>query len=147
MPTRITHFIHDSLVQPDVPPVLGTAFATADVHVHDLTSTLPPFQRESANFRGLVESIHINVTNIAGGATAVTMRVCLDADGDLIVVPDTTATIATGITTATDGCVAYSVGIPVFQLLNNPGNGNLYLFAKLDAGTATFARSCINWME
>jgi len=39
------------------------------------------------------------------------------------------------------------VRLPLFQILNAPGNGNLYLFAKLDAGTATFAQACITWHE
>ncbi len=54
MPTRITHFLHDSVQAPAVPPVLGTAFATADVHVHDLNEQLAPLMAAKRNFRGIV---------------------------------------------------------------------------------------------
>jgi len=125
---------------------LGTAFNTTDVMVFDMTQVLA-YQPSKANFKGFVEGVHIKVGSIAGGATKLTMRICLDADGDFTVVPDTEATIVTGVTTATSGCVAFAVRLPLFQILNAPGNGNLYLFAKLDAGTATFAQACITWHE
>ena len=51
-----------------------------------------------------------------------------------------------GLTAATKSA-AYSVGIPLFQLLSNPGNGTLFLFAKVDASTAVFAQSVITWRE
>ena len=147
MPTRITNFLHDSVVEPDPAPVLGTAFDLADVHSHNLTATLPTFQRNGRNYYGIVEGIHIRLTSIAGGATKLTFRITLDAAGDRIVVPDTEATIVTGITTATTGAVAFSVKIPIFQILNSPGNGTLYLFAKLDAGTASWSESVLTWRE
>lgn len=146
MPTRILHFIHDSVVTPGTPPVLGTSFNTADVHVHDLQAQLVEFQKNNRNFQGIVEGLHVQLTNI-GAATKVTIRICADPEGDLVLVPDTEATLSTGITTPTSGCVAFQIGIPLFQILGGPGNGNLYVFAKVDAGTPTFARSCLTWME
>jgi hypothetical protein len=146
MPTRITNFLHDSL-QTGV-QVLGTSFNTADVHVHDLTATLPDFQRTGRNFYGIVEGIHVRLTS-AGSPTKVTIRVCADADGDYTLVPDTEATLVAGVTTATSKCAAFSVGIPIFQILAGPGNGSLYLFAKVDDGTGNpvLAQTCITWRE
>ena len=146
MPTRITHFLHDSVQAPDVPPVLGTAFDTDDVHVHDLNSGLAPLMAEKRNFRGIVNGIHVRLTNI-GAATKVTIRVCADAAGDYVLVPDTEATIVPGISTTTAACAAFKVDLPLFQILAGPGNGNLYLFAKVDAGTPNFAQSCVTWQE
>jgi len=125
---------------------LGTAFNTTDVLVFDMNSVLP-YKPSKGNFKGFVEGIHIRVTSIAGGATKLTMRVCLDSSGDMTVIPDTEATLVTGVTTATSGCVGYSVRLPIFQILNAPGNGNLYLFAKVDAGSAVFSQACITWSE
>jgi hypothetical protein len=66
----------------------------------------------------------------------------------VVLVPDTEATIVTGVTTATTGSVAYSVNLPLFQTLQNPGNGSLYLFAKTDAASSTvMAESTITWQE
>ena len=112
MPSKITNFLHDSFVEPPVAPALGTAFATADVHVHDMAATLPAFQK-AGNFSGIVEGIHVRLTNLAGGATKVTIRVCLDPNLDVSIVTDTTADLAIGVTTATDGCAAFAVGIPI----------------------------------
>ena len=143
---RISHFIHPSDQSPGVPPVLGTAFATADVHVHDLNAVLAPLMAEKRNFRGIVNGIHIRLSSI-GAATTVTVRLCSDAAGDHTLVPDVTATLVPGITTATTACAAFAVGIPLFQLLSSPGNGNLYLFAKVDGGTPSWDQSIITWQE
>jgi hypothetical protein len=125
---------------PGSPPSLGTAFATADVHVHDMTALQP---NPAAPFRGWVESIHVRLENIAGGAAKCTIRLCLDANGDYTIMPDVEADIVPGITTTDSGCIAVSVGIPVFGALLN--TTTLYLFAKLDAGTADWQASCITW--
>ena len=145
MPARMRHFLHDSVQAPAPAPVLGTAFATADVHVHNLTDGAVPFLAER-NFQGIVNGIHVRLTNI-GAATTVTIRVCADPDGDFALVPDTEADIVPGITTATSACAAFKVDLPLFQILAGPGNGNLYLFAKVDAGTPNFAQSCVTWRE
>ena len=146
MPTRITNFLHDSVQAPDTAPVLGTAFSAADVHVHDMTGALPAF-KGAGNFHGIIEGIHVKLTS-ATNPTKVTIRLCLDADGDVTVVPDTEADLVAGITTATEKCAAFSVRLPVFQLFSAT-NRNLYLFAKVDdaTGNPEFAQSCITWRE
>lgn len=146
IPTRILHFIHDSVVAPAVPPVLGAAFSTADVHVHDLQAQLVEFQKNNRNFQGIVEGLHVRVSNL-GAATKLTIRICADPEGDFTLVPDTEATLVPGLTTATTACVAFKIQIPLFQIIGGPGNGNLYVFAKVDAGTPNFAQSCLTWME
>ena len=146
MPTKITHFLHDSLVVPDVPPVLGTSFATADVHEHDMQATMAPLISAKRTFSGIVNGIHVRLANIVT-ATKVSIRLCADPNGDFTLVPDTEATLVPGLTTADSACAAFSVNLPLFQVLGPLGNGNLYLFAKVDAGTADFAQSCITWQE
>ena len=74
------------------------------------------------------------------------MRRCLDAGGDYPIIPDTEATIATGITTPARGAVAYSVGT-VFQQTFPASLGNVYLFVKGDGGTFTLDSSTITWTE
>lgn len=144
MPTRITHFLHSSSVTTS--RTLGTSFTTTNVHAHDLQAKLPSFQSNARNFRGIVQGLHIKVTSI-GAATKCTMRICADAAGDEILIPDTEATLVPGITTATTAAVAYQVDLPVWQLLNNPGNGVVYVFVKVDAGTPTWAQSILTWQE
>ncbi len=148
MPTRITNFLHSSTVTGS--QALGTALNTSDVHVHDLQARLPEFQKGGRNYRGIVEGIHVKLTSPgAPSATKVTIRICADANGDEVLVPDTEADLVAGVTTTTVQSAAFSVGLPLFQLLAGPGNGNLYLFAKVDnAGTVpVFTQSVISWRE
>jgi hypothetical protein len=128
MATRITHFYHDSQQLPDPAPVLGTSFDIADVHVHDLA----PGQRP----------VVINSRN-----SKVTIRITADANGDVVLIPDTEADLVTGITTATTGSAMFSVDLPCFLLESFPGNGTLYVFAKVDAGTPTWSESVLAWSE
>lgn len=150
MPTRITNFLHDSVVVPGSAPALGTAFNTSDVHVHDMQENLPPFQQDKRNFRGIIEGIHVRLDSGATpSATKVTIRLCADADGDYTLVPDTEAELVAGVTDGDTQCAAFSVNLPIFQPLAGPGNGNLYLFAKVDNATTApdFVQSCITWRE
>ena len=57
-----------------------------------------------------ISAIYVKVDSIVG-ATALTLRVTSDAAGDNIIVPDTTATISTGITTATEGGIVIKVDV------------------------------------
>jgi hypothetical protein len=146
MPTRITNFLHDS-IQTGA-QVLGTAFDVNDVHVHDMTEGLPDFQRTGRNYYGIVEGIHIKLTS-ATNATKVTIRLCADSSGDDVLIPDTEADLVEGITTSSIKCAAFKVDLPIFQILNSPGNGSLYLFAKVNhaTGNPVMAQTCITWRE
>ena len=146
MATRITHFLHSSTVTGA--QVLGTAFNAADVHVHDLSAGQAPIVTNSRNWYGILEGIFIKLTS-AGSPTTVTIRVCADANGDEILIPDTTANLVAGITTATAKSAAFSVKLPLFQNLAFPGNGNLFVFAKVDDGTGNpvMAQTVLTWSE
>jgi hypothetical protein len=146
MATRITHFLHSNTVTGA--QVLGTAFSAADVHIHDLSSGQAPIITNSRNWYGILEGIFIKLTS-AGSPTTVTIRVCADAAGDEVLIPDTTATLVAGLTTSTVKSAAFSVKLPLFQLLNSPGNGNLYVFAHVDNGTGNpvMAQTTLSWSE
>ena len=96
---------------------------------------------------GILSGIQVYLTSLGGGASTVTVRLCEDAAGDVIIVPDTTATLATGLTTATTGNAMFRVDLPLRQDLGGPGNGELYLFVHVDAGSAVFTGSQLLWME
>ena len=143
---------HHSTVTTPVASV-GSAFNTAKVHLHTLipgTTSLGPAPTDPPRtrtrlFASRVEGLHIHVSSIAGGATKLTVRICADAAGNYSLVPDTEATLALGVTTATEGCVAFQVGIPLFPILN--GDSRLWVFIRTDAGTVTVDASCITWSE
>lgn len=148
MATRITHFLHSSVVTGA--QSLGTGFTTTNAHLHDLSSGQSPIINQNRNWYGILEGIFITLASASSPtATKVTIRVCLDAAGDEILIPDTEATLVAGVTTATQQCAAFSVKLPLFQRLAFPGNGNLYVFAKVDnAGTApVMAQTTLAWSE
>ena len=147
MPPRIRHFLHDSVQTGN--QALGTAFNTSDVHTHNMLDGFPDSWKDR-NYQGIVEGIHVRLTNAsAPSATKITIRICADANGDDVLVPDTEAELVAGVTTTTTQCAAFSVKLPLFQILSAPGNGNLYLFAKVDDATVApaFAQSSITWRE
>jgi len=136
---RVGKFLHDSANTTSVTCAVGS-YNTTSRHTHTMSAA--SFTPTSA-LVGVVNGIHIRLTS-ATGATKVTVRLCLDEDGDYTVVPDTEATLVAGVTTSTTMCAAIDVGIPVAQIL---GGRSLYLFVYADAGTPSLAQSCITWQE
>ncbi len=148
MATRITHFFHNSTVTGA--QSLGTAFDVADVHIHDLKGGQAPIVNQNRNWYGKLEGLVIKLTS--GGApsgTKVTIRVCADAAGDAVLVPDTEADLVAGITTTTTQTATYSIELPFYQTLSFPGNGTLYVFAKVDDATVppVMAETSLTWSE
>lgn len=141
MPAKIVSFFHHSVVTGDV--AVTNAFAAAKKHEHDLRAGATPGVA-GQRFRERVEGITVRLSAV-GSATKITIKVCLDAAGDDIVIPDVEATIATGVSTATKGAVAYSVKVPLYQSATSE-IGKLYLFLKAD-DDCTVDRTTITWCE
>tara|TARA_R110000787_G_scaffold189026_2_gene300734 strand:- start:1089 stop:1502 length:414 start_codon:yes stop_codon:yes gene_type:complete len=123
---------------------LTTAFAAAQVHVHSMNASHPT-RITGQTFSGVLSSLTADVDSIADSATTLTLRITHDAAGDVSVVPDVTATIATGVGTATDGSVAFS--FPDFVWIDPDGKDLLYVWFKTDAGTATLKATSFGWRE
>ena len=141
MPSRIVTFFHHSVVTSDISVL--TSFGAALKHDHDLRSGSTSGVAAS-RFRERVEGIHVRLSAV-GSATKITVKVTLDPLGDDIVVPDTEATIATGVSTATKGAVAYSVKLPIYQSASGEV-GKLYVFLKADAA-CTVDQTTVTWTE
>lgn len=77
------------------------------------------------------------------GAAALTVRLTQDAEGDEIILPDTTATISVGITTATEGGIGIDIDAPIWTTEGT----TLYLHAKTNAGTVTLVSSTLLFGE
>lgn len=141
MPAKIVSFFHHSVVTSDV--AVTNAFDAAKKHEHDLRAGATPGVA-GQRFRERVEAITVRLSAV-GSATKITIKVCLDAAGDDIVIPDVEATIATGVSTAAKGAVAYSVKVPLYQSATSE-IGKLYLFLKAD-NNCTVDRTTITWTE
>jgi hypothetical protein len=133
-------FVHNA-VHSGLSIAANTTYATARRHNLDLYSDYKGILPAPA-YRGKLGSLFIRVNTIAGAATTLTMRLTSDASGDKVVFGDTTATISTGVTTATDGAVTFKI-----DSLWSADTDNLYCFWKLDAGTATVENIQITWEE
>jgi hypothetical protein len=133
------------VITPQVYPVstgtLATALTTAFVTPIAINILNNPLQAlpgtklpVNGKFGVKISAIYIHVHALAGAPapTSLVVRVSPDATGDEILVPDTSATIATGFTTATKGGVVYKVDVDAFLL-----SENIYVTVKTNAGTAT----------
>ena len=143
MPSKITNFLHVN--QTTGTDGLTTAFGTA--RVHNLTLTLPAFQQASKQWVGILETLNLHVHAIAGGATKLTVRVTSDSTGNESILPDSTATLATGIGTATQGSVAFSAGVGMTNLNPTQTDTTVYVFVRTDAGTCNLKESTLVWRE
>jgi hypothetical protein len=123
---------------------LTNAFVAAEVHAHSMNASHPS-RVAGLTFRGKLSSLIAQVSSIAGGAATLTLRITQDAAGDISVIPDVTATIATGVATATDGSVAFS--FPDLAWKDPDGKDLLYVWLKTDAGTATLDSTDIGWTD
>lgn len=141
MPARMTTFLHVS--QTTGTTALTTAFGTA--RTHDLGANLPPFAVKPY-WLGILDTVNIHVHAISGCAK-LTVRVTSDAAGNESIVPDTEATIALGIGTATTGSVAFSAGIGMSNLNPTQNDANVYVWVKTDAGTCNLKESTLTWRE
>ena len=143
MPSKITNFLHVS--QTTGTTGLTTSFGTA--RDHNLTLTLPAFQQAAKQWVGILDTVNLHVHAIAGGCTKLTVRVTSDAAGNESIVPDTEATIAVGIGTATTGSVAFSAGVGMTNLNPTQTDTTVYVWVKTDAGTANLKEVTLTWRE
>lgn len=103
----------------------------APVALDLVTETSPDNQPLSVTAYPLrVSAVYIQVDTIAGGCTSLTVRVSPDAAADQILIPDTSATIAIGYTTATKGGVVYKVEVDSYL-----STDTVYWTVKSNAGT------------
>ena len=141
MPAKIASFFHDSLVVGSA-VALGTTYNTSDVHAHNLLSGAVPF-KVNGPYSGRVTGLHIHLHNVVT-ATNIDLKICVDAAGDTSLVPNTRCPLDAGITTANQASAALKIDLPLFHVVSG---GTFYVFAKLDAGTATWVQSLLTWTE
>jgi hypothetical protein len=137
VPARIRHFFHTS-ENTTARALIGQAYDTAKSHSHDLLANAPEFLSQAV-WRGRLDSVVIQTSSWAGGTppTTLDMMISSDSDGDVILVPTTTATLEPGVTTANIGGVAYKVDCPLTIVAGAKGDSTIYVHFKCDSGTLT----------
>lgn len=140
---RVGKFLHHSEVVGI--QAVTTGFSTSVKHDHTLVS---PNRGSNGHYFGIVNGIEILLT-AATSATTVTVRLCKDAGGDIVIVPDVTATLVGGVSTPATKSAVFRVDMPIRQDLAPTPNNTLYLFVKVDDATSnpTFTGSQIVWQE
>ncbi len=93
----------------------------------------------------LPENITLSIIRLSGtftgGTTKISVQVSRDSNGDDIIIPSTEATLAVGITSATTGVVMFEVETNIYT------QSEIYVHAKVDAGTYTWTTTEVYWRE
>lgn len=137
-------FIHNS-AHPGLALGATNAYAAAARHNLELNADQNNVVGStSASGRGVarLSGLYVFVNTIAAGATQLTVRLTRDLNGDIPVIPDTTATITTGVTTATSGSCVYKIDVDYLH-----SDDNIYCWIKTNAGTCTVYRLELTWEE
>ena len=90
----------------------------------------------------LIHSSAIIQLNAINTGIKTTFRITSDIQGDHCLVPDTTADISLGKTTATDGTSVYKIDVILPSTTTT-----VYVWVKLDAGTANVDKVTITGYE
>lgn len=117
---------------------VGTAYSLTKIHTID-TNYNPG--RIGPRYKGYLEQITMQVGTIVTAAK-LTFKITSDAAGDQCVIPSTEVPIEIGTTTANAGTCIVKIDVPAQAL-----GVDLYLFVKVDAGTATLVKSSFAWSE
>jgi len=105
--------------------------------------TINPALTTASPVRARLGALYMSVDTIAAGCNSITMRVCSDSVGDVPILGDTTATISTGVTTATKGAVTFKFDIPYSAF-----DSNFYVFWKCNVGGTCQVRTIqVSWFE
>jgi hypothetical protein len=127
-------FIHNSAHAVTI--AATNAYATARSHA--LTNL-----GGTGNRAYFLRTLYIRLDTLAGlsASPTLTVRLTRDTGGDQVVVGDTTASISTGVTTATEGDITIAIDfLYSHNDISGVTNDTLYCFWRLDQGTANVRR-------
>ena len=142
--SKVGKYIHNS-AHPGLTLGATNAYAAAARHNVELNADQNNVVGStSASGRGVARlgGLYVFVNTIAAGATQLTVRLTRDLAGDIPVIPDTTATITTGVTTAATGSCVFKIDVDYLHT-----DDNLYCWIKTNAGTCTVYRLELTWEE
>jgi hypothetical protein len=132
------HFLHNSAHAVNL--AATTAYAAA--RSHDITN-LGTAGGGIVNRLYYLRTLYVKLDTLAGlsATPTLTVRLCRDATGNDTVVGDVTASISLGVTTATEGAVTVAIDfVYTHNSISGVIDNSLYLFWKLDQGTANVRR-------
>jgi hypothetical protein len=126
----------------------GMSIALTNAYVAGAQRHLIPLNQDQSSVvgskRGVarLQALYVHVNTIAAGCTSLTVRLTRDAAGNQPWIGDTTATLSTGITTATQGAITVKLDVDYVH-----DDGDLYVHFKTNASTCTVDRVELTWEE
>lgn len=135
-------FIHGSTHSGLAIALTNAYVAGAQRHQIPLYADSPSLGSTATRVSARLSALYIHVNTIAAGATQLTVRLTRDAAGDQPWIGDTTATISTGITTATQGAVTIKIDVDYSH-----SDSIMWVHMKTNAGTCTVDRIELEWEE
>lgn len=135
-------YIHNSRHTGLTIPLTNNYVAGAQRHQTPFWEGSGSIKTTASSVAGRISAIYIQVDTIGVGCTALTIRLTQDAGGQAIIVPDTTATISTGITTATAGGIVLKVDVDYKH-----SDSIAWMHFKTDNGTCNVKVVELVWEE
>jgi len=123
--------------------------STFTVHAVTVDSTNSPESSALPN-NSFLESVELEISSIASSADDITLYLARDSAGDVPItgfhLAGATQKISTGLATATDGAVVFTVNKDYHfdSGVSATTSGTLFVVAKTDTGTCT-ANIRLNW--
>lgn len=139
--SRTGKYIHASTHTGLSIPLTNAYVAGAQRHLVNLYADSPGLVGNSKGIARL-SALYVHVNTIAAGATSLTVRLTRDAAGNEPFVGDTTATISTGITTATQGAITVRIDVDYVHT-----NADIYAHFRTNSGTCTVDQVELGWEE
>jgi len=126
----------------------GLSIALTNAYIAGAQRQLVPLYANSpglvGNSKGIarLQALYVHVNTIAAGCTSLTVRLTRDAAGNEPFIGDTTATLSTGITTATQGAITVKIDVDYVHT-----DANLYVHFKTNSATCTVDQVELTWEE
>lgn len=148
---KVGKFYHYPYTVPQTTVTLSTSY---DVN-NKVNITMDGTQDRDFPWRGYLESLLFGVSNIAGGCSKITCRICVDDQGQYSSVGDFEVPIDFGITDPTAGTCQAILGIAYKNILAGLGIGGasaahaneIHVFFKCDAGSCDVDVAQCIWSE
>ena len=146
MPSKNARPIHKSITSGTELPT--SRFIATSVHRHDMMASFGSLMQGGRAFRGTVDNLMVKLSSAASPALQnVYVRICADAAGDQILVPDLAATLYAGITSTTTKSAVIQLDLQLHQTLSV--TDDLYVFVAVDSddGAPVLTQTILSWSE
>lgn len=140
MGTRVNHYFRRQELDSSASPI-----AITDAYGNVAALALLNEAGAAFTFRGRVETLLVRLENISA-ESEIEVRVTYDDQGDIVLLPDTTATLSFGVATTDTGTGVIEYGVP---LVLPPSLTELTVFVRFTTAgvTGDLVYTTLTWSE